>query len=384
MDYKYNTVNELRAGISLDAKLEKVNPVIAQDEFWDFGPQEEIQEIMEQLTSARIISLDSPYYQAFFKFHGIDPKDGITKFPFTRKEDGKYGPGIKDAERRQPSSLQDNIKEEYVFVGANTGSTGDIRIQLPNTKNDLLFEHNRMVGILRQFELPRMKALNLYNPVTLGANTFEGAFEIMKGINYYPQPGYDIEDIINLIMSNSVNAVFGVSRAPGDETGRKGPTRVEDIILDRLSYTDYFDQFNPDNPFLCYVVGSAISDRLAKESSNTKGLIVVGAYGLQEARPLASAFNNNNCKLGNMHLTQFPYYTQLANMNGDEYLPVTQAGERGQIMISTPLKQGAPLIKYLTEDGATLGYCDCGRTSPVIYDIDRLSGEVLTMLGCRA
>ncbi|MBR6331576.1 MAG: phenylacetate--CoA ligase [Dehalococcoidales bacterium] len=118
------------------------------------------------------------------------------------------------------------------------------------------------------------------------------------------------------------------------------------------------------------VIGSERwGDTMRKRIANELGVELFDIYGLTEI--YGPGIGINCMKDAPMHIWDDYIYLEIIDPKTGKVLP---DGENGEIVITTLVKEGAPLIRYRTHDLSRIvpGKCSCGMTYP---RIDRIIGR---------
>ena len=127
------------------------------------------------------------------------------------------------------------------------------------------------------------------------------------------------------------------------------------------------------------VIGSERwSDAKRKYIANELGIELYDIYGLTEIYGPGIGINCSD-QTG-MHIFDDYLYTEIVNPVTGEVLP---DGEEGEIVITTLVKEGAPLIRFRTHDLSRIipGECSCGRHYPRLDTIKGRSDDMFKVHG---
>jgi len=403
--YKINSAEELVDLVEKGVPKwspDLVNPGIALDPFWDEDSNfETIKKIMLTLTASRLRETSGPFYLEFFSHPyvqkklsgwGIEQTEILPEHLFElviQKDSGRYGAGIRTIEEKlvnhgEQGFALNELGAEHIgeaAIAMNSGSSGGTRFKMPYTEQDLLWEHYSMARIFKRiFGDRKIVGLNLYNPETVGYNTFEGAIDVLGGIQYNNESKKSVDELVDQIITSGstdkkINLLMGVPLGNGDPTNAKG-MKVE-YLVEKLIEKNYFDLFTKENPFVVYGVGAALSDDLIEKSRKIPGLVALNAYGLQEGRPLASAFPNIGTDGSQMVVTPMPYLVLTGKFEDGKFIEDNTPGSSQEIFMLSPFKHGSPFASfYMTGDKTFIG-----REKHIqgIYRVD----EDLSNVGCR-
>jgi phenylacetate-CoA ligase len=116
------------------------------------------------------------------------------------------------------------------------------------------------------------------------------------------------------------------------------------------------------------------SENMRKQIEAAWGIDAYDIYGLTEITGPGVAFECE-CKDG-MHVNEDLFYPEIIDPESGRPLP---DGEKGELVFTTLVKEGTPLLRYRTRDVTfiTHGACACGRT---LAKIHRLFGRTDDML----
>lgn len=127
------------------------------------------------------------------------------------------------------------------------------------------------------------------------------------------------------------------------------------------------------------VIGSERwSDAKRKYIANELGIELYDIYGLTEIYGPGIGINCSD-QTG-MHIFDDYLYTEIVDPVTGEVLP---DGEEGEIVITTLVKEGAPLIRFRTHDLSRIipGECSCGRHYPRLDTIKGRSDDMFKVHG---
>lgn len=113
---------------------------------------------------------------------------------------------------------------------------------------------------------------------------------------------------------------------------------------------------------VAFVTSERLYDDQRQLISQAFGCPVANGYGSRDA-----GFIAHECPHGNMHITAEDVIVEIIDAQGKVLPP----GQSGEIVVTHLATRGFPFIRYRTGDVATLddGQCACGRTLPLLKDI---------------
>jgi len=296
----------------------------------------------------------------FYKKHFADihPEDIKTeadfkKLPFTDKDD------LRDA---YPFGLAAVSEERIVRVHSSSGTTGTPVI-IPYTKKDVLdwakmFKRcYEFAGITAKDKIQITPGYGLW---TAGIGFQLGA-ELLGAMALPLGPGNTDRQIKMMIdMGTTVfTATSSYALLIAEEIARRG---VKDKIKLKKG-----------------VIGSERwGKKMRARIADELGVELYDIYGLTEI--YGPGIGINCMRDSAMHMwTDYMYYEIIDPATGKR----VKAGERGELVITTLQKEGAPLIRYRTHDltREVPGKCACGSEFPRIAAIDGRSDDMVKVKG---
>ena len=310
------------------------------------------QQLATVLASIRGITERSPFYAKKFAGIDVDAIDSWEAFhalPFTEKAD------LRDA---YPLGLQAVPEEEIVRIHSSSGTTGTPVI-IPYTAKDvddwaIIFARcYEMAGV---HDLDRVHVTPGYGLWTAGIGFQAGAERV--GAMVVPMGPGNTDKQIQMMMDLKTTVLCATSSYAlllAEEIERRG---IGDRIHLRIG-----------------IIGSERwGDKMRKRIANEHAVQLYDIYGLTEIYGPGVAMS---CE----HETGMHYWDDYVHMEVVD--PVTgehvAEGEIGELVITTLVKEGAPLIRYRTHDLTRFmpGACACGSPYP---RIDTLVGRTDDMV----
>ena len=294
----------------------------------------------------------SPFYKEKFKdvdLSRIKSQEDFESLPFTDKEDlrGAY-----------PLGLQAVPDKDVVRIHSSSGTTGT-PIIIPYTAKDVddwsaMFERcYRMAGITSEDRIHITPGYGLW---TAGIGFQNGAERL--GAMAIPMGPGNTEKQIKMMQdlkSTVLCATSSYALLLSEEITKRG---IKDSI--RLKKG---------------VIGSERwGDKMRRRIANELGVELYDIYGLTEIYGPGIGIS---CDYDNgIHLWDDYIYFEVIDPVTGMVLP---DGELGELVITTLLKEGAPLIRYRTHDLTRIipGECPCGSRYP---RIDIISGRTDDMV----
>jgi len=309
----------------------------------------QLERVLKVLTETK---QSSPFYKEKFKdvdLSRIKSQEDFESLPFTDKEDlrGAY-----------PLGLQAVPDKDVVRIHSSSGTTGT-PIIIPYTAKDVddwsaMFERcYRMAGITSEDRIHITPGYGLW---TAGIGFQNGAERL--GAMAIPMGPGNTEKQIKMMQdlkSTVLCATSSYALLLSEEITKRG---IKDSI--RLKKG---------------VIGSERwGDKMRRRIANELGVELYDIYGLTEIYGPGIGIS---CDYDNgIHLWDDYIYFEVIDPVTGMVLP---DGELGELVITTLLKEGAPLIRYRTHDLTRIipGECPCGSRYP---RIDIISGRTDDMV----
>jgi phenylacetate-CoA ligase len=298
----------------------------------------------------------SEFYKKYFA--GINPEDIKTeadfrKLPFTDKDD------LRDA---YPFGLAAVPEERIVRIHSSSGTTG-IPVIIPYTRKDVL-DWARMFKRCYEFAgitpKDKIQITPGYGLWTAGIGFQLGA-ELLGAMALPLGPGNTDKQIKMMIdMGTTVlTATSSYALLLAEEIARRG-------IKDKIKLKKG-------------VIGSERwGKKMRARIADELGVELYDIYGLTEI--YGPGIGINCMRDSAMHMwSDYMYYEIIDPGTGKR----VREGERGELVITTLQKEGAPLIRYRTHDltREVPGKCACGSEHPRIAAIDGRSDDMVKVKG---
>ena len=309
--------------------------------------------VNKQIT--RLISSQN-FYGKKLKEAGVEQlasKDDFEKLPFSEKSD------LREA---YPLGLMACPEEEVVRIHSSSGTTGTPVI-IPYTRKDvedwaIMFKRcYELAGITNKDRIHITPGYGLW---TAGIG-FQAGCELLGAMAIPMGPG-NTEKQLQMMMdmkSTVLCATSSYALLLAEEIAKRG-------IRDKIHLTKG-------------VIGSERwGEKMRKRIHEELGIELYDIYGLTEIYGPGIGIN---CKYDTgMHIFDDYLYTEIIDPETGKVLP---DGEWGEIVITTLVKEGAPLIRYRTHDLSRIipGNCPCGRTYPRIDVIAGRSDDMMKIKG---
>ena len=303
----------------------------------------------------RLIAGDS-YYGKMYREMGlteINSEEDFYKIPFSSKED------LRNA---YPLGIQAVPDEEVVRIHSSSGTTGKPVI-IPYTAKDvedwaIMFERcYRMAGITNKDRIHITPGYGLW---TAGIG-FQAGCERLGAMAVPMGPGNTEKQIQMMIdlKSTVLCATSSYALLLSEEINRRG-------LRDQIHLTKG-------------VIGSERwSDKMRETIHNGLGIELYDIYGLTEIYGPGIGINCPGERA--MHCFDDYLYIEIIDPVTGENVP---DGEEGEIVITTLVKEGAPLLRFRTHDMSRIvpGECKCGCKYPRLDVIKGRSDDMFKIHG---
>lgn len=303
----------------------------------------------------RIIASGNYYSEVYKKagITGVSSPEEFEKIPFTDKAD------LRNA---YPLGIQAVPDEEVVRIHSSSGTTGKPVI-IPYTAKDV---EDWATMFARCYEIAgitskdRIQITPGYGLWTAGIG-FQAGCEKLGAMAIPMGPGNTDKQIQMMIdlESTVICATSSYALLLAEEINKRG---LKDKIKLRKG-----------------VIGSERwSEAKRRYIANELGIELYDIYGLTEIYGPGIGINCPN-QTG-MHIFDDFLYTEIIDPVSGEVLP---DGEEGEIVITTLVKEGAPLIRFRTHDLSKIipGECGCGRHFPRLDTIIGRSDDMFKVHG---
>ena len=303
----------------------------------------------------RLVAGES-YYGKMYREMGITEiksEEDFYKLPFSSKED------LRNA---YPLGIQAVPDEEVVRIHSSSGTTGKPVI-IPYTKKDvedwaIMFERcYRMAGITNKDRIHITPGYGLW---TAGIG-FQAGCERLGAMAVPMGPGNTEKQIQMMIdlESTVLCATSSYALLLSEEINKRG-------IRDQIHLKKG-------------IIGSERwSDKMRETIHNGLGIDLYDIYGLTEIYGPGIGINCPGERA--MHCFDDYLYIEIIDPVTGENVP---DGEEGEIVITTLVKEGAPLLRFRTHDMSRIvpGECKCGCKYPRLDVIKGRSDDMFKIHG---
>ena len=313
----------------------------------------QLEQVNRQIT--RLLDADN-FYGKRLKEAGISHVDSVkdfTKLPFSEKQD------LREA---YPLGLAACPEEEIVRIHSSSGTTGTPVI-IPYTAKDvddwaIMFKRcYEFAGITSKDRIQITPGYGLWTAGIGFQNGCEklGAMAIPMGPGNTEKQLQMMQDLHSTVLCSTSSYALLLA----EEVEKRG-------LKDKISLRKG-------------VIGSERwSEKMRTRISSVLGIELYDIYGLTEVYGPGIGIN---CKHNTgMHYWDDYLYLEIIDPKTGENLP---DGEWGEIVITTLVKEGAPLIRFRTHDISRIipGECACGSSFPRIDTIMGRSDDMMKIKG---
>lgn len=320
-------------------------------------PREELEALqLERLKKSVAKASASVFYSDRFREIGLDPDaitslEDIRKVPFTTKD---------DLREHWPYGFLAVPKDDLVRMHSSSGTTGRATV-IFHTQHDI-DEWTNIVA--RSMYMTGMRRSDVFqNMMTYGLFT--------GGLGFH----YGAEKVGALI----IPAGSGNSKRQIQLMQDFGTTTMHIIPSYALHLTSVFEEVGVDPKSdtklaIAFLGAEPHSEKTRKKIEEFYGVKAYNSYGLSEMDGPGVAFE---CPYQNgMHVWEDNFIMEV--IDPDTLEPVAE-GEEGELVMTTLLREGMPILRYRTKDLTRIipGPCECGR---VHRRIERIKGRTDDML----
>lgn len=311
---------------------------------------------LERLKKSVKRAAASHYYSSLFESIGfnhdaITSLDDLKKIPFTTKD---------DLREHWPYGFLAVSKDELVRMHSSSGTTGRATV-IFHTQHDIdawtniVARSMYMTGMRKGDVFQNMMTYGLftgglgfhYGAEKLGALTIPaGAGNSKRQIQLMQDFGTTVMHIIPSYALHLYTVVEEVGVDPRKDTNLK----------------------------IAFLGAEPHSEKTRQKIEDLYGVNAYNSYGLSEMNGPGVSFE---CQYKNgMHIWEDNYIVEVIDPDTLEAVP---EGEEGELVLTTLLREGMPILRYRTKDLTRIipGACECGRTHK---RIERMKGRTDDML----
>jgi len=324
-------------------------------------PREKLEALqLERLRKSVKNASASYHYKNLFEKIGFDTEkisslEDIKKIPFTNKE---------DLRENWPYGFLAVSKDELVRMHSSSGTTGRATI-IFHTQHDI-DEWTNIVA--RSMYMTGMRRGDVFqNMMTYGLFT--------GGLGFH----YGAEKVGALIIpAGSGNSKRQIQLMQDFQT-----TVIHIIPSYALHLSTVFEELGVDprkdtNLKIAFLGAEPHSEKTRQKIEDFYGVDAFNSYGLSEMNGPGVSFE---CQYKNgMHIWEDNYIVEVIDPDTLEAVP---EGEEGELVLTTLLREGMPILRYRTKDLTRIlpGPCECGRTHRRIERIKGRTDDMLVLKG---
>lgn len=324
-------------------------------------PRERLEQLQLERLQATVkrVYQSVPFYRNAFKARGLEPGDiksldDIKKLPFTYKQD------LRD---NYPNGLFAVPMEKIVRLHASSGTTGKPSV-VGYTKNDI----SNWADLIARCLVMAGGSKNDVVQVAYGYGLFTGGLGVHYGVER-----------------------LGASVVPisGGNTARQ-LMLMQDFGTTMLACTPSYALFLAEEgiaagidfkklPLRAGVFGAEPwSENMKKQIESKMNITALDIYGLSEVMGPGVAMECM-AKQGS-HIAEDYFIAEIIDPDTGDVLPY---GMQGELVITTIMKEGLPLLRYRTRDISTLHpeVCACGRTHVRMKRVTGRTDDMLIIRG---
>lgn len=303
----------------------------------------------------KLLAADS-FYGKRLKAAGISSvknAEEFEKLPFSEKAD------LREA---YPLGLMTAPEEKTVRIHSSSGTTG-LPVIIPYTQKDIddwAIMFKRCYELAGITNMDRIQITPGYGLWTAGIG-FQNGAELLGAMTIPMGPGNTDKQLKMMqdMKSTVLCSTSSYALLLAEEIQQRG---IKDKIYLKKG-----------------VIGSERwSDKMRERISTELGIDLYDIYGLTEIYgPGIGISCDYNC---GMHYWDDYIYVEIINPETGENLP---DGEWGEVVITTLVKEGAPLIRYRTHDLSRIvpGECKCGCKFPRLDTINGRTDDMIKIKG---
>jgi phenylacetate-CoA ligase len=305
-------------------------------------------------------SKKSPYYGKLFDKIGLDPDKinslrDMEKVPFTTKN---------DLREHWPYGFLAVSRDELIRMHSSSGTTGRATVIFHTAKD--IEEWTNLVA--RSMYMTGMRKTDVFqNMMTYGLFT--------GGLGFH----YGAEKIGALTIPSGA----GNSKRQIQLMQDFGTTAIHIIPSYALHLFSIFEEVNVDPERdtklrIAFLGAEPHSEKMRKRIEELYGFKAYNSYGLSEMNGPGVAFECPS--QGGMHIWEDNFLVEIIDPETLKPLP---DGEEGELVLTTLMREGMPLLRYRTNDLTRIipEPCECSRTHKRIERIKGRTDDMMIIKG---
>mgnify|MGYP001110773627 FL=1 len=319
---------------------------------------------MQALQGARLVKLvdrvyhNVEFYRKKMQAIGLEPGDirgleDLTKLPFTTKDD------LRDT---YPFGMFAVPNSQIVRIHASSGTTGKATV-VGYTRRDIDMWSECVARCIAMAGLGREDIIQVaygYGLFTGGLGGHYGAEKM--GATVVPMSTGNTKKLINMMVDFGVTGIL----CTPSYLMHIAETIVEMGFQDKIKLKA---SLNGAEPW---------TEKMREKIEGMLGIHAHDIYGLSEIMGPGVA---TDCQFHKgLHIHEDYFLPEIVDR--ETFQPLTD-GMTGELVISTLLKEGIPLIRYRTKDLTSIDHtpCECGRTTARIARFTGRSDDMLIIRG---
>lgn len=324
-------------------------------------PREQLEALqLERLKATLVKAAASPHYREVYRQAGFTPGDfrtmaDVPKLPLTTKD---------DLRENWPYGFLAVPREELVRMHSSSGTTGRATVIFHTAKDldawtNLVARCMYMTGVRRSDVFQNMMTYGLFT----------------GGLGFH----YGAERIGCLVIpAGAGNSKRQIQLMQDFET-----TVIHIIPSYALHLTAVFEELKVDprkdtKVRIAFVGAEPHTEKTRRRIEEFYGWKAFNSYGLSEMNGPGVAFE---CPAQNgLHIWEDNFLVEIIDPKTLEPVP---DGEEGELVMTTLVREGMPIVRYRTKDLTRIipGRCECGRTHRRIERIKGRTDDMMILKG---
>lgn len=320
---------------------------------------EALQLIRLQENLARVYE-KSPLYKKKFDEVGFKPSElksltDLRKLPFTSKDDFRDN---------YPFGMLVTPMDEVVRVHASSGTTGKMTV-IGCTARDM---ENWTEILARMISMTGVTNRDI-TQIAFGYGLFTGAHGLQYGMEKVGAT------VIPISGGNSEKQLM-IMQDFGTTVLVSTPTYA--LHLSEVAFEMGIDPKRDLKVRVGLFGGEGFTEEYRREIEERWGMLATDNYGLSECG--GPGFSGECELICGQHIAEDHYITEILDPVTLEPVP---PGEKGEVVITTLMRDAVPVVRYRTKDISSINYepCACGRTTARISKITGRTDDMLVIRG---
>lgn len=325
-------------------------------------PREKMEALQLQRMKENLarVYVKSPLYKQKFDEIGFKPEDfrtlaDIRKLPFTVKSDFRDN---------YPFGMIITPMDEVVRVHASSGTTGKLTV-MGCTARDM---ENWTEILARMISMTGVSNRDI-TQIAFGYGLFTGAHGLQYGMEKVGAT------VIPISGGNSEKQLM-IMQDFGTTVLVSTPTYA--LHLSEVAFQMGIDPKRDLKVKIGLFGGEGFTEEYRREIEDRWGMLATDNYGLSECG--GPGFSGECEMICGQHIAEDHYITEILDPVTMEPVP---PGEKGEVVISTLMRDAVPVVRYRTKDISSINYepCACGRTTARLSKITGRTDDMLVIRG---